>query len=135
MLAFVSLFDWKGANHPDAAESLNDLGWLLSTTREYKAARCYYECALAIREEALGTAHVDTAESLNNLGATMVLMRAYETARQYYERALAIRRKVLGENHPRIAHSLGGLGWGCCCTEWERMRRRGRIIRADLVRD
>ena len=55
-------------NHPDIANSLNDLGVVQSALREYAAAKQSYEQALAIRRKALPPDHPDIAQSLHNLG-------------------------------------------------------------------
>ena len=99
-----------GEEHPDTAQSLNNLGALLRATGDYAAARPYYEQALAIRKKVLGEEHPDTASSLNNLGALLRATGDYDGARPYYEQALAIRKKVLGEEHPDTAQSLNNLG-------------------------
>jgi tetratricopeptide (TPR) repeat protein len=56
-----------GPEHPDTAESLNNLAELLQNQRDFAGARPFHERALAIREKALGPEHPDTAGSLNNL--------------------------------------------------------------------
>jgi len=99
-----------GEEHPDTAESLNNLGFLLATQGDYEAAEEYYLSSLAIREKVLGEEHPDTAESLNNLGALFVRRGDFNEARQYHERALAIWKKVRGEEHLDTARSLNNLG-------------------------
>ncbi|MBK8434112.1 MAG: tetratricopeptide repeat protein [Chloroflexi bacterium] len=56
-----------GAEHPDTATSLNNMGALLRAMGELAEARPYYARALAIRQKLLGAEHPDTASSLNNL--------------------------------------------------------------------
>ena len=55
-------------DHPDIADSLNNLGAVQYDLREYAAAKASHEEALAIRRRALPTDHPDIADSLNNLG-------------------------------------------------------------------
>ncbi len=90
--------------------SLNNLGYQLQATGDYKEARPYFEQALAIQEKSLGAAHPDTISSLNNLGGLLKIMGDYKGARPYYERALAINKKALGPEHPDTAQSLNNLG-------------------------
>ena len=52
--------------HPETAQSLNNLGYLLQAMGDLTGARPYLESALAIRERVLGLEHPDTAGSLNN---------------------------------------------------------------------
>ncbi len=77
---------------------------------EPKAARSYYERALAIRESVLGPEHPDTARSLSSLGSLLQELGEPNTARPYLERALTIREKVLEPEHPDTARSLNNLG-------------------------
>ncbi len=60
-----------GAEHPDTATSLNNMGALLQAMGELAEARPYYARALAIREKVLGAEHPATATSLNNMGALL----------------------------------------------------------------
>ncbi len=88
-----------GGEHPDTANSLNNLGYLLGAMGDLTGARPYYERALYIREKVLGSEHPDTALSLNNMGRLLQRMGDLAGARPYYERALAINEKVLGGEH------------------------------------
>ena len=90
--------------HPDTARSLNNLGIVQFTLREYAAAKQSHEQALAIRRKSLPPDHPDIAQSLNNLGNVHSALREYAAAKQSYEQALAIRRKSLPPDHPDIAH-------------------------------
>ena len=56
-----------GPNHPDVAESVNNLATLYEDQGRYADAEALYERALGIREKALGPNHPDVAISLNNL--------------------------------------------------------------------
>jgi tetratricopeptide (TPR) repeat protein len=62
-----------GAEHPDTAQSLNNLASLLQDRGDLAEARPLFERALAIREKALGAEHPDTAWTLNNLA---ILLRS-----------------------------------------------------------
>ena len=99
-----------GPNHPDTANSLNNLGALLDSQGDFDGAKPYYERALAIHEKVLGPNHPDTALSLNNLGFLLRAQGDLDGAKPYYQRALAIHEKVLGPNHPKTALSLNNLG-------------------------
>ena len=100
-----------GPDHPDTAQSLNNLGALLKAQGDYAGARPYDEQALAIRKKALGPDHPDTAQSLNNLAYLLQAQGEYAGARPYLEQALAIYKKVLGPEHPDTAISLNNLGY------------------------
>ena len=98
-----------GPEHPDTANSLDNLALLLQAQGELAAARPLNERALAIREEVLGPEHSDTATSLNNLALLLQAQGELAAARPLNERALAIREKVLGPEHPDTANSLSNL--------------------------
>ena len=100
-----------GAEHPDTALSLNNLGYLLRAMGDLARARPYYERALAIHEQVLGSEHPDTATSLNNMGYLLQEMGDLAGAKPYYERALVIRKQVLGADHPDTATSLNNIGY------------------------
>jgi tetratricopeptide (TPR) repeat protein len=98
-----------GPEHPDVAQSLNNLAVLYHAQGQYAKAEPLYQRALAIREQALGPAHPDTARSLNDLAALYHDMGAYGQAEPLYQRALAIREQALGPAHPDTARSLNNL--------------------------
>ncbi len=98
-----------GPEHPDTAESLNNLAVLLWYQGDSIGARPLYERALAIHEKVLGPEHPDTATSLNNLATFLVAQGDLAGARPLFERALAIREKVLGLEHPHTAVGLSNL--------------------------
>jgi len=89
-----------GADHPDTANSLNNLALLYQSQGNYQQAEPLYQRALAIYEKQLGADHPDTATSLNNLAAFYRSQGNYQQAEPLYQRALAIYEKQLGTNHP-----------------------------------
>ena len=60
-----------GPDHPDVAESLNNLAVLYDDQGRYADAEPLYKRSLAIREKALGPDHPDVAQSLNNLAGSI----------------------------------------------------------------
>jgi tetratricopeptide (TPR) repeat protein len=98
-----------GPEHPDTAESLNNLALLLQDQGDLAGARQLHERALTIREKVLGSGHPETAESLSNLALLLQDQRDLVGARPLYERALAIYEKALGPEHPSTATSLNNL--------------------------
>jgi tetratricopeptide (TPR) repeat protein len=98
-----------GLDHPDTAQSLNNLAGLLRAQGDDAGARPLFERALAIREKVLGPEDHQTATSLNNLADLLRFQGDLAGARPLSERALAIREKVLGPEHPRTAMSLDNL--------------------------
>ncbi|TYQ26385.1 tetratricopeptide repeat protein [Pseudanabaena sp. UWO311] len=98
-----------GAEHPDIANSLNDLAGLYVEQGNYPAAEPLYKRSLAILEKALGSEHPDVATSLNNLAGLYVEQGKYPAAELLYKRALAIKEKTLGSEHPNVATGLNNL--------------------------
>jgi tetratricopeptide (TPR) repeat protein len=98
-----------GLDHPDTAQSLNNLAGLLRAQGDDAGARPLFERALAIREKVLGPEDHQTATSLNNLADLLRFQGDLAGARPVCERALAIREKVLGPEHPDTAISLSNL--------------------------
>jgi CHAT domain-containing protein/Tfp pilus assembly protein PilF len=99
-----------GPEHPDTAESLDDLAGLYRATAAYSKAEPLYQRALAIREKVLGPEHNDTAESLNNLGLLYRDTGAYAKAEPLFKRALAINEKTPGHKQSDTAIILSNLG-------------------------
>lgn len=98
-----------GANHPQIAIALNNLGSLYDSQGQYSIAEPLYQRALAIREQALGPAHPVVAGSLNNLGLLYCDQGQYSVAEPLHQRALAIGEQALGPTHPDVAQSLNNL--------------------------
>ncbi len=98
-----------GSNHPDVAQSLNNLAGLLQSQGKYAEAEPLYRRSLAIWEEKLGADHPQVATSLNNLAALLRTQGKYAEAEPLYRRSLAIREEKLGSNHPQVATSLNNL--------------------------
>ncbi|NWJ48774.1 MAG: tetratricopeptide repeat protein [Chloroflexi bacterium] len=99
-----------GSEHPDVAESLNDLGMALQAMGDLPAALPLYQRALAIREKSFGSEHPDVAQSLNNLGMLLKAMGDLPAALPLLQRALAIFEKQLGEFHLSLATGFASLG-------------------------
>ncbi len=98
-----------GKDHADVAETLNNLGWLLSDQGRYRDAEQMIKSALEIRETTLGSEHPDTVMSLNNLALLYHSQGRYPKAEPLFLRALEIRKKTLGDEHPDTARSLNNL--------------------------
>jgi CHAT domain-containing protein/tetratricopeptide (TPR) repeat protein len=98
-----------GRDHPDVAQSLNNLAELYNSLGRYADAEPLHQQSLAIREKALGRDHPDVALSLNNLAELYRNQGRFADAEPLYQRALAIREKALDRNHPDVALSLNNL--------------------------
>src|SRR5262249_18666140 len=80
-----------GRDHPDVAQSLNNLALLYDKQGRYADAEPLYQRSLDIREKALGRDHPDVAQSLNNL-AYLYMERAR------YVDALPIIRRTISQH-------------------------------------
>src|SRR4030095_7189829 len=89
-----------GPDHPETADSLNDLASLYAGMGNYAKAVPLYERALKIREKALGKDHPYTAVLLNNLAETYRENADYAKAEPLYKRAIKIFEDKLGKTHP-----------------------------------
>jgi tetratricopeptide (TPR) repeat protein len=98
-----------GPEHPNVAESLNNLACLLREQGRYAEAEPLYRRALAINEKTVGPGHPDVATILNNLAMLLQLQGKYAEAEPLYRRALVVLEKSLGSEHPNVAQSLNNL--------------------------
>ncbi|MBA3240675.1 MAG: CHAT domain-containing protein, partial [Acidobacteria bacterium] len=97
------------AEHPDVAESLNNLALVYKAKGDYGRAEPLYQRTLAIDEKALGAEHPNVAQSINNLADLYQIKGDYERAEPLYKRALAIFEKALGADHQNVATALNNL--------------------------
>ncbi|MEM9265723.1 MAG: tetratricopeptide repeat protein [Cyanobacteria bacterium P01_F01_bin.13] len=98
-----------GEEHPDVAQSLNDLAELYYHQGHYSEAEPLYQEALKMRKQLLSEEHPDVATSLNNLAALYKNQGHYSEAEKLYQKALAMRKQLLSEEHPDVANSLNNL--------------------------
>ena len=92
-----------GPEHPDVAQSLNNLAELYRAQGKYAEAEPLYKRSLAIREKTLGPEHPDIAKSLSNLAALYYTQGKYAEGEPLLERSLGILEKALGPEHPNVA--------------------------------
>jgi tetratricopeptide (TPR) repeat protein len=90
-----------GSDHPDVAESLNNLALLYQRKGDYAQAEPLYKHALAIKEEVLGPDHPSLATNLDNLAALYRATEREEEAEVLEQRATRIREMPgTGANMP-----------------------------------
>jgi hypothetical protein len=63
-----------GADHPDTAQSLNNLANVLYDQGDLDTARTLFERALSVREQRLGADHPDTVRSRQRLAAVVTAL-------------------------------------------------------------
>ena len=97
--ALKLLQEVRGAEHPDVAAILNNLGVLHRLHGQFAEAEPLLRRALAIKEKAFGPEHQEVALGLHNLAMLYDTQGRYEQAEPLYRRALAIRAQTLGPAH------------------------------------
>jgi tetratricopeptide (TPR) repeat protein len=112
-------------NHPDIAESLNNLGMLYVENDNYEKAEKFLQEALEIRRVNYGTEHAKFAENLNYLAYFYQKRHFYRKSRKLYVdtnqddynkaeslylQTLSLYQRWFGKNHPNIAYIFWNLG-------------------------
>ncbi|EFH79692.1 FxSxx-COOH system tetratricopeptide repeat protein [Ktedonobacter racemifer] len=98
-----------GPDHPDVAQSLNNLANLYSDQGKYAEAEPLHQRALQIREQQVGPDHPDVAQSLNNLALLYSEQGKYAEAEPLHQRALQIQEQQVGPKHPETAETMHNL--------------------------
>ncbi|MEH2108937.1 tetratricopeptide repeat protein [Nostoc sp.] len=98
-----------GEEHPNVAQSLNNLALLYHSQGRYDKAEALLQQASILWRRLLGEEHLDVATSFNNLGELYHSQGRYSEAEPLLQQVLSIRRRLLGEQHPHFALSLNNL--------------------------
>lgn len=98
-----------GEEHPDVAQSMNNLASLYRFQGRYKEAELLFGQALALNRCLFGETHPDVATNLNNLAGLYESQGRYSEAELLYVKTLALRQHLLGKEHPDVAGSLNNL--------------------------
>ena len=98
-----------GGDDLRVAQTLNDLGVLLTDKGDYAGAARHLEQALSIRRTRLGPQHADVAVTLVELGRVYQDLGFNQRADPLLRESLDIRRRVLGEDHRETAVSLSAV--------------------------
>ena len=101
--------DHLGDEHPDVANSLNNLALLYYRQGRYSEVEPLYQEALAMRKRLLGDEHSSVALSLNNLAGLYNSQGRYSEAEPLFQEALAMHKRLLGDEHSSVALSLSNL--------------------------
>ncbi|MBI5079961.1 MAG: tetratricopeptide repeat-containing protein [Chloroflexi bacterium] len=99
-----------GADHPNVARAVNNLGMVYKDIGNLPAARSTFERAIAIGEKSFGVEHPQVATYVNNLGSVHHIMGDLPAALAAFERAIAISEKSFGVEHPQVATFVNNLG-------------------------
>ena len=90
-------------DHPNVANSLNNLAGLYESQGRYSEAKPLYTQALEMRKRLFNGDHPDVANSLNNLALLYKSQGRYSEAEPLYTQALEMCDRILGVNHPTTA--------------------------------
>ena len=93
-----------------SADTLHEQATQLYKAGRYADALPFFQRALTLRENEVGTDDPETAQILMNLVQLYWAQGQYAPAVPVVQRALAIREKALGLEHPETADSLHNLG-------------------------
>lgn len=104
-----------GPDHPSTANTLNNLGVMLSLRGDFAQAEKMHRAALATMEKVYGEQHPDTAAVLTALSYSLDRQGKVREAEASYERAVEISRKTgnprsLLINASRLGYSLAKRG-------------------------
>ena len=89
-----------GPDHPDVANSYNNIGMVYDAKGEYDQALEYCQKSLATMLKQLGPDHPSVATSYNNIAFVYKAKKDLPKAKEYWGKAYAILLKKLGPNHP-----------------------------------
>ena len=92
------------------ASCYNKIGLAYEEKGNYDKAITYYDSALSLREQIVGSEDPDIAEFYNNMGSVYMNKRNFDKALEYYSKALAIHKKISGAESEEIACSYNNMG-------------------------
>jgi tetratricopeptide (TPR) repeat protein len=96
-------------DHPDVAESMNDLAIDLHMLGEVGQARELHEQALAMRQRLYDSDHRDVALSLSHLANDLHDLGEVRQARELHEQALAMFQRIYVGDHRDLVMSMNNL--------------------------
>lgn len=99
-----------GAEHPQVAESYNNLAMIAGSKSDYQQSLSYFKKALSIFLNAFGENHTLVACASYNIGTTYQKMGDYERALDHFQKSLAIDLKSSGERNPDVAMTYARMG-------------------------
>jgi tetratricopeptide (TPR) repeat protein len=99
-----------GNDHPEVANSLDNLAVLLRQQNRLDAAEPLTREALSIREQVLGPEHPHTVSSIYELASIQRERRNFDQALTLFNRVYELDKKTLGENHHYVGLDLREIG-------------------------
>jgi CHAT domain-containing protein/Tfp pilus assembly protein PilF len=99
-----------GTKHPEHAQALNNLGWLLQSKGDYSGARKTFEHAIEIQASLNFKNDCKLATLYNNLAALLTFLGDSQSALPIYEKAVAIQSGIDGEPTADVAKTEANIG-------------------------
>ncbi len=97
-------------DHPEKANSYDNIGNYYLFKSDYLIALSYFQKALDSRKKIFPEYHQDIAESYSNLGILFYHIRNHKKSVLYNKKALTIYKKIFGDKHLKIAKVYNNLG-------------------------
>ena len=94
-----------GEDHPDGADSYNDIGNLYKDKGEFDRASNLFNKSLRIKLNFLGENHIDSAASFTNLGYICAMQGHFKKAYEFHHKALATLLEKRRENNKVSGHN------------------------------
>ena len=139
-----------GGEHPDTAESYNNLAYNLNAQGRYAEAERLYRKGLEIIKQVLDDMHPNTAANYNNVAANLAAsynnvaanldaQGRYKEAEPLHRKGLEIRKQTLGDTHHDTATSYNNIALNLDAQgrykEAEPLHRKGLEIRKQTLGD
>ncbi len=99
-----------GKEHPDVADTANNIGMILQDQGDLNGALEYARRALEIWEAVYGEQTNYAATSNNNIGTILLDQGDLDGAMEYAQRALRIDQGVYGDDNPNVARDFNSIG-------------------------
>lgn len=98
-----------GSDHPNVAESLNNLALIYYTQGKETEASIFEPTSTQLREEMLLPRSSDTSQYVNKVVLLNLAKRKYSLAESLFRRALEIKKNALGQEHSELLPVLTNL--------------------------
>jgi CHAT domain-containing protein/tetratricopeptide (TPR) repeat protein len=99
-----------GADHPNIALLLGELGLVARQLGRYREAEAVLQQALELQEQVLPANDANRVTILKNFANLRIDLGQFDEAEKLITRAIAIAEAALGPTHPGVATLLGNLG-------------------------
>jgi len=100
-----------GPEHPDVADSLMRVAFVLRKQGKFAEAEARYRQELALLKKLHGKEHAEVARSLKDLAVVLADEKELVEAEALHREALASRKRLLGPDHADITDSLEQLAF------------------------